>query len=82
MPGSLLGAAIRKYWPGMYTPVPDGPSKLAYTWEDYEIAPFTGFTSAADAVIQKFWVMHTFWVSFIVDNPTVITHASHTFCYA
>ncbi|XP_071677208.1 uncharacterized protein [Lolium perenne] len=55
VPGSLIGAAIRKYWPGMYTPVLGGESKLAYTWEDYEIAPYPGFTSAADAVIKKFW---------------------------
>ncbi|XP_071674523.1 uncharacterized protein [Lolium perenne] len=50
-----IGAAIRKYWPGMYTPVLGGESKLAYTWEDFEIAPYPGFTSAADAVIKKFW---------------------------
>ncbi|KAK1696593.1 hypothetical protein QYE76_013290 [Lolium multiflorum] len=55
VPGSMIGAAIRKYWPGMYTPVPGGESKLAYSWEDYEIAPYPGFTSAADAVINKFW---------------------------
>ncbi|KAK1645871.1 hypothetical protein QYE76_063676 [Lolium multiflorum] len=55
VPGSLIGAAIRKYWPGMYTPVLGGESKLAYTWEDFEIAPYPGFTSAADAVIKKFW---------------------------
>nr|XP_051191197.1 uncharacterized protein LOC127304598 [Lolium perenne] len=39
----------------MYTPVLGGESKLAYTWEDFEIAPYPGFTSAADAVIKKFW---------------------------
>ncbi|KAM0857508.1 hypothetical protein ACQ4PT_048469 [Festuca glaucescens] len=55
VPGSMIGAAIRKYWPGIYTPVPGGESKLAYSWEDYEIAPYPGFTSAADAVIKKFW---------------------------
>ncbi|KAM0880262.1 hypothetical protein ACQ4PT_033719 [Festuca glaucescens] len=55
VPGSLIGAAIRKYWPGIYTPVLGGESKLAYSWEDYEIAPYPGFTSAADAVIKKFW---------------------------
>nr|XP_051207725.1 uncharacterized protein LOC127323658 [Lolium perenne] len=55
VPGSLIGAAIRKYWPGMYTPILGGESKLAYTWEDYEIAPYPGFASAADAVIKKFW---------------------------
>ena len=62
----------------MYTPIPDGDPKLAYTWEDYEIAPFPGFTSAADAVIKKFWVIPTFWVSFLVDYHTM----PHTFCYA
>ena len=67
----MIGAAIRKYWPGMYTPIPDGDPKLAYIWEDYEIAPFPGFASAADAVIKKFWVMPTFWVSFLVDYPTM-----------
>nr|XP_051220785.1 uncharacterized protein LOC127338860 [Lolium perenne] len=65
VPGSLIGAAIRKYWPGMYTPVLGGESKLAYTWEDYEIAPYPGFASAADAVIKKFWVRNAYSLGFV-----------------
>ena len=49
----------------MYTPVLGGESKLAYTWEDYEIAPYPGFTSAADAVIKKFWVRNAYSLGFV-----------------
>ena len=56
LPGSLIGAAIRKYWPGMYTPIPGRESKLAYVWDDYEIAPCPGFRTAAETVITKFWI--------------------------
>ena len=59
MPGSMLGALIRRFWPGMYTPVPGGEPKLAYSWADYEAAECPGFGTAADAVITKFWVRHT-----------------------
>ncbi|XP_071685390.1 uncharacterized protein [Lolium perenne] len=54
VPGSLIGAAIRKCGGDVHSD-PWGESKLAYTWEDYEIAPYPGFASAADAVIKKFW---------------------------
>ena len=77
----MLGALIRKFWPGMYTPVPGGVPKLAEGWEDYEAADCPGFGKSSDAVIAKFWVRHTSRVSFIVDDPTVLTHASHNFCY-
>lgn len=65
VPGSLIGAAIRKFWPGIYTPVLGGESKLAYSWEDFEIAPYPGFTSAADAVIKKFWVRNAYSLGFV-----------------
>ncbi|KAK1604137.1 hypothetical protein QYE76_027810 [Lolium multiflorum] len=58
MPNSLLGALIKKFWPGRYTPlstVPGGPTKLATTWADYEDAPAVGFATAAEAVTTKFW---------------------------
>jgi hypothetical protein len=63
MPNSLLGALIKKFWPGRYTPlstVPGGPTKLATTWADYEDAPAVGFATAAEAVTTKFWVRHIF----------------------
>ena len=63
----------------MYTPVPGGEEKLAYYWANYEIAHCPGYGTAADAVIAKFWVMHNSLVSFIVDDTTVLTHASHCF---
>lgn len=75
----MLGALIRKYWPGLYTTEPDGEQKLAYRWADYEVAPCPGFESAADAVITGFWVRHIFRVPFIVYDPTVLTHDSHNF---
>lgn len=59
-PSSLIGALIKKYWPGMYTPVPGGQKKLAYTWADYKAADCIGFGKASDAVITKFWVRHLF----------------------
>ena len=76
-PGSLLGALIRKYWPGLYDAGPDGETKLAYKWVHYEVAPIPGFETAAEAVITGFWVRHIFRVPFIVYDPTVLTHDSH-----
>ena len=63
----------------MYETVPDGEKKLATSWVDYEAAPYPGFTTAAEAVITKFWVRHIFRVPFIVYDPTVLTHDSHNF---
>nr|XP_051190101.1 uncharacterized protein LOC127303400 [Lolium perenne] len=63
MPNSLLGALIKKFWPGRYTPlstVPGGATKLDTTWADYEDAPAVGFATAAEAVTTKFWVRHIF----------------------
>ena len=78
-PSSLLVALIRHFWPGFYTPNGGLERKLAITWLDYEGAPSPGFRSAADAVITKFWVRHISRVSFILDDPTVLTHDSHNF---
>jgi len=80
MPNSLVVALVRKFWLGKYTPlgtVPGGEMKLATTWADYQAAPGVGFRTAADAVITKFWVRHISRVSFIVDDPNVLTHDSH-----
>ena len=74
----MVGALLKKYWPGYYT-LTLGEPKVATTWPDYEAAPCVGFHSAADAVIMKFWVRHISRVSFIVDDPTVLTHESHNF---
>ena len=76
LPNSLLGALLRKFWPGHYT-LPLGDRKLATTWADYQAAPVPGFTTAAEAVITKFWVRHISRFPFIVDDPTVLTHDSH-----
>jgi hypothetical protein len=78
----LLGVLIRKFWSGYYTPVPDGERKLAYNWADFEATPSSGFASVANAVITNFWVKHTSRVSFIVHDPTMLTHTSHNFLYA
>jgi hypothetical protein len=56
IPNSLLGAAIRMYWPGLYTVVPGDERKLFLHWADYEVAYCVGFGKASDAVIAKFWV--------------------------
>jgi hypothetical protein len=63
-PGSLLGALIRKFWPGFYTPVPGGERKLAYSWADFEDAPGVGFATAAEAVITKF-LGKAYFLSFV-----------------
>jgi hypothetical protein len=70
----LIGALIRKFWPGFYTPVPGGEPKLATSWLDYEAADCPGFGKASDAVITKFWVRNISRVLFIVFDPTVLTH--------
>lgn len=54
-PASMLGALLRKFWPGFYSTVPDGPQKLAYSWAAYEVADCPGYGKASDAVIGKFW---------------------------
>nr|XP_051212419.1 uncharacterized protein LOC127330133 [Lolium perenne] len=77
-PSSMIGALIRQYWPGFYTPVPGGEKKLAETWADYEAAPCPGFGTASDAVYTKFWVKHASRVYFIVDDHTMLTHVSLT----
>ncbi|KAK1692814.1 hypothetical protein QYE76_009511 [Lolium multiflorum] len=61
VPNSLLGALIKKFWPGRYTPlstVPGGETRLATTWADYEDAPAVGFATAAEAVTTKFWCFY------------------------
>jgi hypothetical protein len=78
LPGSMIGALLKKFWPGFYT-TPSGDSRVAITWPDYEVAPVPGFRTAAEAVITKFWVRKISRVSFILDDPTVLTHDSHNF---
>ncbi|KAK1601189.1 hypothetical protein QYE76_018925 [Lolium multiflorum] len=60
-PSSMIGALLRKFWPGKYYPlgtVPAGEKKLATTWTDYESAPGVGFPTAAEAVMRKFWCFY------------------------
>nr|XP_051221196.1 uncharacterized protein LOC127339371 [Lolium perenne] len=57
----MIGALLRKFWPGKYYPlgtVPAGEKKLATTWTDYESAPGVGFPTAAEAVMRKFWCFY------------------------
>nr|XP_051229915.1 uncharacterized protein LOC127347807 [Lolium perenne] len=57
----MIGALLRKFWPGKYYPlgtVPAGEMKLATTWTDYESAPGVGFPTAAEAVMRKFWCFY------------------------
>ena len=67
----MIGALLRKFWPGYYTPVPGGERKLATTWEGFKLGEAPGFESAADAVTTKFWVSNISRVLFIVDDPTL-----------
>jgi hypothetical protein len=82
LPNSMVGALIRKFWPGKYTPldmVPDGSPKLATTWADYQAAPGVGFRTSAEAVITKFWVRHISRVSFTVINQCANSGLSQLF---
>jgi hypothetical protein len=81
-PSSLLGALIRKFLQGFYTLVLDGKRKIAETWAGYEAANCLGFGKASEAMITKFLARHTSRVPFIVDDPTLLTHASHNYFYA
>ena len=78
-PNSMVGALLKKFWPGYYTPTLCEP-KVATTWPDYEAAPCVGFHSAADAVITKFWVRYISRVSFIVDDPIMLTR-DYDYCF-
>ena len=79
---TLVGALIRKFWPGFYTPVPNGERKLATSWAHYEAAENSGYAGKAfEAVITKFWVRQSFRVSFIVDDPTMLTYDPHNILY-
>ena len=55
-PNTMVGALIRKFWPGLYSTVPNGERKLATHWVDYQAAHHPGFGRCSDAVITKFWV--------------------------
>ena len=56
MPNTLIGALIRKFWPGLYSTVPNGATKLATHWVDYQAANYASSGKCSDAVINKFWV--------------------------
>ena len=56
MPNTLIGALIRKFWPGLYSTVPNGVTKLATHWVDYQAANYASGGKCSDAVINKFWV--------------------------
>ncbi|XP_051215695.1 uncharacterized protein [Lolium perenne] len=72
----MIGALIRQYWPGFYTPVLGGERKLAETWADYEAAPCPGFGTAADAVYTKFWTHYKVPDDMVERGKAVLTRAS------
>nr|XP_051229239.1 uncharacterized protein LOC127347050 [Lolium perenne] len=74
-PSSMIGALIRQYWPGFYTPVPGGEKKLAETWADYEAAPCPGFGTASDAVYTKFWTHYKVPDDMVEQGKAVLTRA-------
>jgi hypothetical protein len=64
-PSGVLTIILKKFWPGMYSPSPEAPKKLALKWEDYKAAPCGVFTtqdgrervpSCAIVVLKTFWV--------------------------
>jgi len=65
LPGVILTALLKKYWPGLYT-LSNGEKRLALKWEDYERAESGGsmtdgdgsrfVPTCAQVVYTKFWV--------------------------
>ena len=76
LPGGLLTAILKKYWPGLYPvgPAADAPKRLATKWEHYEAAKMAGvmtddngdrFVPTCAQIVQyTFWV-RLFWPSFV-----------------
>ncbi|KAM0909155.1 hypothetical protein ACQ4PT_014976 [Festuca glaucescens] len=65
-PSGILTILLKKYWPGLYRTIPDGPQKLALKWEDYHAAPCRVMTTTtqdgrqivptcAEVVLRTFW---------------------------
>ncbi|KAM0862827.1 hypothetical protein ACQ4PT_045006 [Festuca glaucescens] len=65
-PSGILTILLKKYWPGLYRTIPDGPQKLALKWEDYHAAPCGVMTTTtedgrrvvptcAQVVLRTFW---------------------------
>ena len=65
LPGGILTALLKKYWPGLYD-LSSGGKQLARRWEDYEVAKAGGFMTDetgesfvptyAQVVHNQFWV--------------------------
>ncbi|KAM0840277.1 hypothetical protein ACQ4PT_059769 [Festuca glaucescens] len=68
-PSGIVTVLLKKYWPGLYRAVsdgPDGPKKLALKWDDYHAAPCGVMTTTtedgrrvaptcAQVVLRTFW---------------------------
>ncbi|KAM0830614.1 hypothetical protein ACQ4PT_066106 [Festuca glaucescens] len=65
-PSGIVTVLLKKYWPGLYRTIPDGPQKLALKWEDYHAAPCGVMTTTtedgrrfvptcAEVVLRTFW---------------------------
>ncbi|KAM0837948.1 hypothetical protein ACQ4PT_061304 [Festuca glaucescens] len=74
-PSGILTVLLKKYWPGMYRTIPDGPQKLALKWEDYHAAPcgvMTTTTEDGRRVVPTCAqvVLMTFWEHYKVSADT------------
>ena len=80
IPGGILTALLKEYWPGLYKSGPNPEDKkLATRWEDYQVAEAVGFMTdengerfvptRAQVVHNKFWVRLFCLVLFMVHYP-------------
>ncbi|KAM0861186.1 hypothetical protein ACQ4PT_046048 [Festuca glaucescens] len=74
-PSGIVTVLLKKYWPGLYRVVPDGPQKLALKWEDYHAAPcgvMTTTTEDGRRVVPTCAqvVLRTFWEYYKVSSDT------------
>ncbi|KAM0883019.1 hypothetical protein ACQ4PT_031908 [Festuca glaucescens] len=74
-PSGILTVLLKKYWPGLYRTIPDGPQKLALKWEDYHAAPcgvMTTTTEDGRRVVPTCAqvVLRTFWEHYKVSAGT------------
>ncbi|KAM0928185.1 hypothetical protein ACQ4PT_002322 [Festuca glaucescens] len=74
-PSGILTILLKKYWPGLYRTIPDGPQKLALKWEDYHAAPCGVMTTTTQDGRQFVptcaqVVLRTFWEHYKVSAST------------
>jgi hypothetical protein len=78
-PSGIVTVLLKKYWPGLYRAVsdgPDGPKKLALKWDDYHAAPCGVMTTTTEdgrrvAPTCAQVVLRTFWVRLLFQSTQI-----------